>query len=536
MKSTHNYLFVSDLHLSEGLNPTTGKFSRNEDFFYDTEFAQFLVYHVKLAQEAESGDPYDKPWKLCINGDIFDFLQVTSLPSIEHPIFTKYNIELTPNKRSYGLGTSEPETVWKMKQIVDGHPIFFRALGWFLAHEGYELIMMKGNHDVEIFWPKVMAAIRHLIDEQYRMWHTEMVQGVSPDTLLTFDESLPAVLENLDKRIVFPPWFYYEPELFYVEHGNQYDPANSYRNIFWPTIPGQDDMVELPSGSFLVRYFFNKVEHLHPFADNIRPLARYVNWALNYELVDTLKMVLRNPRTIFKFLTNFLGKQNKQAKLKGQTPTPPQKVEKIELPLVKERIDELIFLRDQLLGIAHRKSNIATLSILGGFILRLLTYGLFVWAIRLFTNSHYLWLVGCLFISFITYFTSIYLSSLINQVDNYISLSGVAYKICQTLNRFVEEETAAVPFHIFGHDHDANVIEMTEATNTALNFRQWYINTGCWLPSFSETDRLTRGDLQLTFLRLVPDLPDFAHMLPELLEWQPDTERPRPVRRLESRT
>lgn len=534
MKSTHNYLFVSDLHLSEGWDPHTGKFSRNEDFFYDTEFAQFLVYHVKLAQEADTGDPYDKPWKLFINGDAFDFLQVTSLPPEDHPLFAKYGIELTDNKREYGLGTSEPETVWKLKKIVDGHPVFFQALGWFLAHEGNELVLLKGNHDIEIFWPKVQSALRHLIDEKYRLWRTEMTQGYAPDTPLTYDSSLPDILEGLDERIIFPTWFYHEPELFFVEHGSQYDPANMFRNFITPTIPDRPDMVELPSGSFLVRYFFNKIEQLHPFADNLRPLGRYVNWALNYELVDTMKMVLRNPRTIIKFLSNFLGKQRKQAKLEDKTAVPNEPVEQADYTLQKKRVDELRTVQAQFLAIGQQKSTRSSLATFSGFILRLLTYGLFVWAIRLFVNEQYLWLAGCLLVALVSYFTSIYLSSRINQVDSYISLADVADALREALNRYQDGQTAAVQFHIFGHDHDPNMVDLTEDDN-ALNFRQWYINTGSWLPSFSETDRLTRGDFQLIFLRVVPDMPNFAYMLPELLEWRSDTERPRPVRRLESR-
>jgi UDP-2,3-diacylglucosamine pyrophosphatase LpxH len=527
-------LFISDLHLSEGWDSKTGKFSRNEDFFYDTEFAQFLVYHVNLSKQADPRDPYDKPWKLFINGDILDFLQVTSLPPDDHPLFAKYGIELTDNKRDYGLGTSEPETVWKIKKIVDGHPVFFKALGWFLAHDGNELVLLKGNHDIEIFWPKVQAAFRHLIDEQYRLWRTEMTQGYAPDTPLMYDETMPPILEGLQERIVFPSWFYHEPELFYVEHGNQYDPANAYRNFITPTIPDKPDMVELPSGSFLVRYFFNKMEQLHPFADNLRPLGRYVNWALNYELVDTLKMVLRNPRTIIKFLSNFLGKRRKQAVLEVKTAVPKEPVEQTDFTLDQKRVDELHAIREKFLAVGQRKSNRATLSTIFGFVLRLLTYGLFVWAIRLFVHEDYLWLAGCLFVSFLSYFTSIYLSSRINQVDSYISLPDVAEAIRTALNRFEDGQTTAVQFHIFGHDHDPNMVELTEEGN-ALNFRQWYINTGSWLPSFSETDRLTRGDFQLTFLRLVPGMPDFAHLLPELLEWRSDTERPRPIRRLESR-
>src|SRR3990172_7794560 len=67
----HNLLIVSDLHISEGFMPSSGKWSRNEDFLSDDSFAAFLQYH-----EERRGDGL--PWRLIIAGDVFDFLQVTS--------------------------------------------------------------------------------------------------------------------------------------------------------------------------------------------------------------------------------------------------------------------------------------------------------------------------------------------------------------------------------------------------------------------------------------------------------------------------
>ncbi|HEX6383767.1 MAG TPA: hypothetical protein VF177_03760, partial [Anaerolineae bacterium] len=77
MDSDYNFLFLSDLHLSEGYYPGTGKLSRNEDFFHDEAFARFLFYHINLSQVNIDKAYFRRPWKLIINGDIFDFLQVT---------------------------------------------------------------------------------------------------------------------------------------------------------------------------------------------------------------------------------------------------------------------------------------------------------------------------------------------------------------------------------------------------------------------------------------------------------------------------
>ena len=44
-ESLYDLLIVSDLHLSEGRRAETKKFSKNEDFFFDEEFARFLAYY-----------------------------------------------------------------------------------------------------------------------------------------------------------------------------------------------------------------------------------------------------------------------------------------------------------------------------------------------------------------------------------------------------------------------------------------------------------------------------------------------------------
>ena len=73
----HNLLIVSDLHLSEGLDAKTGRYSRLEDFLFDDAFARFLRYHEEVRRQPRFGG---RPWLLLVNGDMFDFLQVVSLP------------------------------------------------------------------------------------------------------------------------------------------------------------------------------------------------------------------------------------------------------------------------------------------------------------------------------------------------------------------------------------------------------------------------------------------------------------------------
>jgi hypothetical protein len=265
VETTHNYLFVSDLHLSAGCDPKTGRLSRNEDFFHDASFAQFLAYHINLSRRVDVAHYYRKPWRLVINGDIFDFLQVVSLPAEGDELFRVRNVrrhrELSSNEQGYGLGTRATEIVWKLRKIADGHLLFFQALAWFVAHPEHELILLKGNHDVEIYWPEAQRSIRRLLLKAYKTWHQEIIAPGPHESPLAFHEGLPPALseEQLQRTVQFPSSSYHVEGLFYVEHGCQYDPVNSFSNFENPTLLEKPELLEFPSGSFFVRYFFNKI-------------------------------------------------------------------------------------------------------------------------------------------------------------------------------------------------------------------------------------------------------------------------------------
>jgi UDP-2,3-diacylglucosamine pyrophosphatase LpxH len=237
-----NLAIVSDLHLSEGRNPKTRKFHRNEDFFFDSQFDRFLSY-LEVSSVRRG-----RKWRLVIAGDMVDFLQITMRP--EKPAFT-----LRKSETEYGLGTSPEKTVWKIKVMMDGHWIFFQALGRFLVN-GHRVVIVAGNHDIEWNIPEVQKSFR---DEMKRF----IPAGIrNPDDMVSYG-------------ITFCPWFYYEPGLIWVEHGHQYDGINAFDYLLYPYLPGSDELM-LPGGSFFVRYLFNKVEQKHPFADQIKPISAYL--------------------------------------------------------------------------------------------------------------------------------------------------------------------------------------------------------------------------------------------------------------------
>ena len=253
-----DYVILSDLHLSEGKNPSTQRVSRLENFLFDRSFERLLLHLQVLAEQK------GRPWTLIINGDMLDFLRVTSIPDPAHlPKGLPY---LTPTKRRYGLGTSPAESKWQLERIVEGHPVFFRALARFLL-AGQHLIIIKGNHDVNWFWPEV----------RYRFF--ELIETFLSEILKKKRKEENKISQALD-RIEVRSWAFYIKDLLYVEHGNQYDSSNAFRNFLYPLFSDPDSPVDryeldLPFGSFFVRYFFNKVQFQSPMAPNYRHTSSY---------------------------------------------------------------------------------------------------------------------------------------------------------------------------------------------------------------------------------------------------------------------
>jgi UDP-2,3-diacylglucosamine pyrophosphatase LpxH len=283
-----NYIFVSDLHLSEGFLKDEKCYHVNEDFFYDDAFARFLEY----LEDTRKGEGYKKPWRLVLNGDFLDFLQVTSAPDedvfktfVEGATGTTYDdsvVEISEKERKLGLGFDAPRSVWKLARIMEGHPRFFGALAAFLA-AGNELLVIKGNHDAEFTYPEVRDYFRKAV-------------------------GAGAEAADVSRRVFFSRWFYCEEGLFYAEHGGQYDDSNRYVFFLDPTmvVKGRRlPTLRFPFGSFFVRYFFNRIEERVPFADNLRPRAKAFMWVVTKK---TWYAVLECG-TLISFAVNFVRKK-----------------------------------------------------------------------------------------------------------------------------------------------------------------------------------------------------------------------------------
>ncbi|WP_420645692.1 hypothetical protein [Candidatus Leptofilum sp.] len=531
MAQQFNYLFLSDFHLSEGRNPANGLIHRNEDFFQDVPFAQFVVHHVKLSRRETAVEYYNIPWKLIINGDIFDFLQVVALPEGAELGRAKGepNARLTANEQKYGLGTSELETAWKLEKIAEGHPCFFQALAWFVAQPGNELHLLKGNHDVELYWPEVQVRLRLLLQQAYKSWRETAVPD-DPHALLLLLEDMPDKLNMVDlhQSVFFPPDYLYEPGLFYVEHGCQYDPINAFTNFCDPRLPNAPELIELPSGSFFVRYFFNQVEEIHPFADNMKPIIKYINWVIRNAPSAAARVVVDILPRYLVAVTKMKRKQFNDWRRRQN----PQEVFLPEADLstsIGQFEQERLAIQAKMQLKLKRASRWSTAGTLSSLLFKVAALLALLIAIRFFVDGNYPATVGVIVLAGLLGFISSFFIRLLDQLLVSPYLRDVAAEVASALNKV--EGVSQIPYFIFGHDHAAMSVPLPSSVDSGV--KQWYVNTGSWIPVFEDEQRLLREDVQLTFLRLVPERQGFPDCPPDLLQWSAEAKEPIEVRLFE---
>ncbi|MDZ7261926.1 MAG: metallophosphoesterase [candidate division KSB1 bacterium] len=464
-QSDFDLLIVSDLHLSEGRNKQDGKFSPNEDFLYDEEFDRFLRYHEKQAEAL------GKKWKLIINGDLIDYWQViTSCRDREIPAYID-PAKLTPTEMEFGPGSAPEKCVWKTNLLMDGHATFFQALGRFMS-QGHQVIILKGNHDVELHWEEVQAQFRK------RIPHSE--------------------------NLKFLPWFYYEEGLVYIEHGGQYEKENSIRYYLNPLLPpplcpASEKLLELPFSSFFVRYFFNRVEALHPFADNIKPTSQYIIWTLKNHFFESWKILKKYIPAIFRILKKSQKwPQPEEKKLQVQHDQELKDLEKkLNLEGKLEKIDSLKelpvttskfkFLKEMLKGPATIMSLALFIGLLVLYGLIYITTYLSQAPISLSLKSLYLTLFVLVILIGGGLLVVCSQSSLGKQLQEGTReiLRQKARAVSQILN---------VKYIIFGHSHDADILRLSDNC--------LYLNSGTWVPVYSGYYQMLWEDKQFTFVQI----------------------------------
>lgn len=279
----HYTAVVGDLHLCEA-EPVNVRFPlwkkyKTREFFFDEVFADFLEHIIKMADGHEV--------ELVLNGDIFDFDSVTSIP--KQPAFRTSRLE-----KLRGLFPAEEKSVYKIRRILSDHGAWVRSLREFISR-GHRIVFVIGNHDLELHWPRVKAEICAVL-------------GVD---------------ENLTKNVRFCEWFYISNGDTLIEHGNQYDPYCLCSDPVNPLIRKYNEIeIKLPFGNIACRYMINGMGFFNPHVDAayimsapeyVRFFVKYIvraqplliwTWfwgavvTLIHSFSDTLKPGIRNPLLI----------------------------------------------------------------------------------------------------------------------------------------------------------------------------------------------------------------------------------------------
>ena len=463
---------VSDLHLGEGWNTRTQRYSRLEMFFYDQSFGEFID-HI-IAQCRDNG----RTASLVLNGDIFDFLAVVATP-----MDSNTTSRFGRAAQHFGLGTTEKESVWKMRNILAGHPTWVEALTRLLR-AGHSLVMIRGNHDAELYWPAVQKEL------------TSTIVANAPESE---QESLRSLIE-------FRQWFLYEPDRYFIEHGNQYDTTNAFRFVTNPVLPpeyhaDQQVMLDLPMGSLFMRYLYNKMRLLDPYTTHFVTLEQYLRITYHHNFVDLLRMGTIHVPYFFRAIREArLFEQQGMAPVKREHETRMEalaqesdlgdKLGAVER-LAKRPIGTTKYnLLKQILRPVVRSSltfvGLTLLSVLGWFYIFNFIQET-EWLTRGLLGKSSLQAVLAV-VTFIGLFLGF---SFVNRALHRGSDPGedgnfeIAKKIAALLN---------VPCVSMGHTHGAQLRHFDGGA---------YANSGTWIPHPGPWDTLTPGARQFTFVTII---------------------------------
>jgi UDP-2,3-diacylglucosamine pyrophosphatase LpxH len=240
-------IILSDLHLGAGYAFEGGNCL--EDFTADEQLIRFLC---EIGLECERDQ---REVELIINGDFFEFLQIPAVDDYDpHQIYPK----------EVYFDSSEEASVKRLNIIYQGHPTIFNALSDFLhVAPQRRITIIKGNHDVNLFWPGVKSRLRDILGT-----------SGSRASLLLFAEE------------------FVSREKIYVEHGHQRaEKMNSYHDFLDPRLPNDPSQLYYPTGSHFVINVFNEVERERWFVDSIKPLTALIWYALKWDFNFAAKIL-----------------------------------------------------------------------------------------------------------------------------------------------------------------------------------------------------------------------------------------------------
>jgi UDP-2,3-diacylglucosamine pyrophosphatase LpxH len=480
---------VSDLHLGRGLDARTKRYHRLEAFFYDDDFRAFCGW---LRTEAtRRGEPFT----LVLNGDVFDLLRIEpDLDACEGRVERRFGPLPTPSAAARMVA-----------DILAGHTAFVEALTDLLA-AGNDIVLVSGNHDLELQWEPVRDEVRRAIRAALAS------RGASPGALA---------------RLTFESWFHYEPGRIWIEHGCQYDPENAFRFPLRRQLVSSARAAEIaerdmPLGNFFQKYLYNAFGSITFIVPSSRANYRY----FRFLLANQPRLLARVARSQGLFLLQLL-RRLARAPAAGW-----QREAEIAHRAELERLAEASGLGERLRAIDSLKYVGADAARAAGGMLR---QGAKI-------------AIGALATAVLTLAVFTSASHAIESLQMYfgwkallslgLDLTFAALAVLALVTAAVRLPRDVPPRHIreaaeriaalldvaivtFGHTHDEVVAPIARASGPA-----WYFNTGTWLAVFTHDVLIPRERVQYTFLRV-------RGREGELLQWSPGRDRALPVVLLE---
>ena len=238
--STHNLLCFSDVHLGSDLVQHARPGSPLKTGASVTRDRELIALLDWYRERPTPG----LPWRLIIAGDLVDFAGMAVTASSDE-LTTEPNEE----EQLHGLGSSADHTLAKLKRVAEAHREVFEALSRFVA-AGHSLVIVRGNHDVELHWEPVKDAFRALVASQ-----------------------------GGAERVDFREWFYYEEGRVYVEHGHQYDSYCSYDHLLSPVLPSDPRRSSPSLADVLLRYVVRPTRGMREGGHNDASALDYMRFA-----------------------------------------------------------------------------------------------------------------------------------------------------------------------------------------------------------------------------------------------------------------
>lgn len=257
-------LIISDCHLSGGLY-FQGERNPHEDFYFDEEMIAFFEYF----SSGEYGDGCEV--EFILNGDFLDFLNIVN------------------KNGDFEETVTEEHALYKVDCILKGHPKVFETIRKVAARPGKSFLYNIGNHDADLFFPKVRERL-------IRAWDPD---GKFPSEKIKIEHERPFL--DLEGGIQ-------------MHHGNQFE-AVHFLNFDKPLIAQHNgsSILNFPWGSFYVLKIVNRFKMERDYVDKVRPVKAMMLWGLFFDTWFVLKFAFFS---LFYFMkTRFIYSSKRRSQL-----------------------------------------------------------------------------------------------------------------------------------------------------------------------------------------------------------------------------